>query len=209
MSDTSDILSVESTLDDKEKVAVDPLTYFSKKEICYYKMIDRFFKKRSQVEIQNMIDIISESSDISLRILDWFVTRYSKKRIDITLGEKEAYDVHISYRAQLKSYKKKYFDPFRRWKKFWYNYDKTDGTKLFHTTLGQLNFFKWALSNNIIKYVTDNIVNLTKSMNNSNKEEKTKKIVTSDSSKTKKGSIKVSATKTVNEEDVKIVLTFD
>lgn len=209
MSDTSDISSVESTLDNKEKVAVDPLTYFSKKEICYYKMIDRFFKKRSQVEIQNMIDIISESSDISLRILDWFVTRYSKKRIDITLGEKEAYDVHISYRAQLKSYKKKYFDPFRRWKKFWYNYDKTDETKLFHTTLGQLNFFKWALSNNIIKYVTDNIVNLTKSMNNSNKEEKTKKNVTPDSSKTKKGSIKVSATKTVNEEDVKIVLTFD
>ena len=69
-----------------------------------------------------MIDIINGKSEISLRILDWFVTRYSNKyKITIDMGDEEdIFNVHISYKAQLKSYKKKYFDPFRRKKKFFF-----------------------------------------------------------------------------------------
>ena len=55
------------------------------------------------------------------------------------------FNVHISYKAQLQSYKKKYFDPFRRRKKFYYKYNKEEN-KYFYTTIGQLNFFRWIFS---------------------------------------------------------------
>ena len=155
---------------------------FTKKETCYYKMIDKFFVDCTDNQIKQMLDIINKESEISLRILDWFVTRYSKKRVDIDLGIDDMFDVHISYKAQLKSYKKTYFDPFRRRKKFYYNYDKTNNKKTVYTTLGQLNFFRWAISNNIIEYVEQNLSSLTKAMNASNKEDKKKKQHKSDSS---------------------------
>jgi hypothetical protein len=148
---------------------------FTKKESFYYKMIDKFFRHCNQVDINKMLQIINGESEISLRILDWFVTRYSKKKIDFeNLGD-DAFDIHISYKAQLKSYKKRYFDPFRRRKKFYYNYNKEEKDKTIYTTIGQLNFFRWAISNNIVDYVEANLVNVTKAMNTSNKEDKKKK----------------------------------
>ena len=50
---------------------------FTTKEKYYYKMVNNFFKNY-QIEI--MIDIINSKSKISLRILDWFVTSYAKKK---------------------------------------------------------------------------------------------------------------------------------
>ena len=97
---------------------------FKKKEIYSYNRIDNFYRHCDQKYILKMIDIINGSSPISLRILDWFVTRFSnKKKILINVGE-EIIDVHISYKAQLKSYKKKYFDPFKRHAKFTYHFKK-------------------------------------------------------------------------------------
>lgn len=53
---------------------------FTKKETCYYKMIDKFFKDCTDDQITKMLEIINKESEISLRILDWFVTRYAKKK---------------------------------------------------------------------------------------------------------------------------------
>jgi hypothetical protein len=164
-------MSINEILHEKSKSNI-----FTKKEICYYIMIDKFFNECTDNQIKKMLDIINKESEISLRILDWFVTRYSKKRIDLDIGScDDIFDVHISYKAQLKSYKKTYFDPFRRRKKFFYNYDKKNQKKNVYTTLGQLNFFRWAISNNIIEYVEKNLSQLTKAMNSSNKEDKKKK----------------------------------
>ena len=103
-----------------------------------------------------MIDIVEGQSDISLRLLDWFVTRHASKqkirfdKYDVSNNSDKfdkrvdrCFNVHISYKAQLKSYKKKYFDPFRRRKKFKYYFDKEKTVHLC-TTIGQLNFFRWA-----------------------------------------------------------------
>jgi hypothetical protein len=167
-------MNAESNLNDrKQKNNITNL--FTKKESCYYKMIDKFFKDCTDEQITKMLGIINKESEISLRILDWFVTRYSKKRIDFDLGVEEVFDVYISYKAQLKSYKKTYFDPFRRRKKFYYCYDKHNNKKQIYTTIGQLNFFRWAITNNIIDYVEKNLISLTKAMNSANKEDKKKK----------------------------------
>jgi hypothetical protein len=196
----------------------DPVQFFGNIELCYYKMIDRFFKSCHPDKITKMLDIVNGKSEISLRVLDWFVTRYSKKKIDFDENYSgETFDVHISYKSQLKSYRKTYFDPFRRRKKFPYSYDKNDDTKIFNTTLGQLNFFYWVTSNNILPFVEKNIKTILKAMNSSNKEDKKKK----DAKKKKKNSLKnkavvikdkdinIKATKTINEDEVQIILSFD
>lgn len=117
-----------------------------------------FFKNIRNVNI--MIPILTESSPISLRILDWFITNYSRDHIKTLVRDPlfKDFNVYSSYKGQLKAFNKKLFDPFCRLhinskvKKFEFVYD--EGGKYVVTTIGQLNFFKWAIENHIIDYVT-------------------------------------------------------
>ncbi|ATZ80412.1 hypothetical protein BMW23_0357 [Bodo saltans virus] len=238
-SDNSEINSDNnsSSLTDEEKkekiVIVNPVHFFTTKELCHYKNIDKFFREcyEKHPEILTaMINIIEGQSCISLRILDWVVTKYSKKRISLGISKSsEVFDIRISYKAQLKAYKKRYFDPFRRKKKFFYPCTEegykmeTGDSKHIWTTLGQLNFFKWAFNNEIIKYVDNNLNNIIIEMNNYNKDEKKKKIMLKESEIEKKtssssgksaktehdGKLKINAVKTSSKDEIKLTLTFD
>ena len=170
--------SVDYSNDDIDEICEEfnPQTFFkSQKQLCYYKMIDRYFKKCEKDLIKKMVDIINAESIISLRVLEWVVTKSNKKAINIKINNNEYFSINIMYKAQLKSYKKKNFDPFRRDRKFYYKYDLKDENKKVLTTLGQLNFFKWAISNGIIDYVEKNYEDINRLMINYNKEEKIKK----------------------------------
>jgi hypothetical protein len=198
-------------------------TKFSSKETLYYKMIDKFFKQLGKENIQKMLDIIDGHSKVSLRLLDWFVTRYANKnKIAYDLAPGERFNVHISYKAQLKSYKKRYFDPFRRRKKFIYK----QGDQSLETTIGQLNFFRWAFSNNIIKYVEDHYNSVLKAMIKSNKDDKIRKIEEDSETSSKVEEVekvvkvkdnikiqaekkKVAATTVPSSNQIKITLSFD
>lgn len=182
ISDSSDSINKK----DPDFKIENPQIFFNQKELCHYKNIDKFFKECNEKNPENiakMIQIIEGKSDISLRILDWFVTKYSKKKVNCngTIKNIDAFDVKISYKAQLKAYKKRYFDPFRRRKKFYYPCSD-DGfitinneNKHIYTTLGQLNFFRWAFINRIISYVEENLSFIISEMNIYNKDEKKKK----------------------------------
>lgn len=139
---------------------------FKKKEKMLYEVINIFFKNCSSEEINTIINIIEGNYKISLRFLDWFVTRYcylykTSINIDNTYNKEKNFNINISYKAQLKSFKKKCFDPFKRINKFYYSFgdqylNLNSNNNLILTTLGQLNFFKWALSFDIIKYLENN-----------------------------------------------------
>ena len=110
-------------------------------------------------------DIINGSMGVSLRSIDWFITNYSKKKNIYyqvykdskgypTMDEKgntfvSNINVHQSYKAQLKSYSKKTFDPFCRRDRILFVVEDME----LETTIGQLNFFRWALSNCILEYI--------------------------------------------------------
>lgn len=226
--DESESTYSENDISDDDPADINPKDFFTVKELCYYKKIDKFFTGCTKENIIKMIDIINGKSSISLRVLDWFVTKYSKKRIDCGVSkDTEVFDVRISYKSQLKSYKKRYFDPFRRKKDTRFRYYFNGGQTII-TTLGQLNFFKWAFTNNIVVYVEKNLKQISKEMNLANKEDKKKKTKKSKSSKkdkekelkktkTKKktlsedstGNIRINATKIVDDDEVQIVLKFD
>ena len=127
--------------------------------------------------ISKIITIINSESKISLRVVDWFVTNYSKKHnIHTVSTENIPINIYIDYRSQLKSFSKHQFDPFRRWERISFVYkDKNDKESVMETTVGQLNFFRWAIKTNLIKYINDNYENIEKDMLFSQRENQQKR----------------------------------
>jgi|688.fasta_scaffold189927_2 hypothetical protein len=220
--DSDDILTNSSYVTENEEIKRADISKYdfdmnlffkSKKELMFYKMINNFFKQCKKEDIEKMVTIITKSEPISLRLLDWFITKYSKKTIGIEIGgEKQTFDVHISYKAQLRSFKKRQFDPFKRAepRKFNYYYDKNDKEKKVTTTLAQLNFFKWSITNGILIYVEKNLAQINKEMSNSNEDKKKKD--RKDKRKLKdKNVVKLSTTKTVDvrNDQVELIISFD
>ena len=130
----------------------------------------RFFDIPENLE--QLLNIIQGKSNISLRLLDWFITNYAKTNnivYTIEIGEvKKQFNVYLNYKTQLKAYSKKQFDPFQRRERIKFQIkQKNDERKDIITTIGQLNFFRWAIQNNIIEYAQENASLIEKDMNNS------------------------------------------
>lgn len=117
------------------------------------------FYKDNTSKLLSILPIIYKSSHISLRLIDWFVTNYSK-RYNVVLSKQndihnnsEYFNVYSSYRSQLKAFKKIQFDPFRRRERIDFYYKEGE---FIETTIGQLNFFRWFVENKLLDYVEDN-----------------------------------------------------
>ena len=142
--------------------------HISSQENTLIKSLDKFYKNKDYMNV--MLPIVNGYSKISLRALDWFVTNYSKhKKVNYMLkNNNKLFNVHYNYKAQLKAFNKKFFDPFCRGNRIPFFYDKDN---CIITTIGQLNFFKWAISNDVIIYVTENLKDIEIDMNKTNKRE--------------------------------------
>ena len=165
-----------------------------------------FYKDEKQ--LTRMLNIITGESSISLRIVDWFVTNFAKKYYTLFDDENnKRFKVYFDYKLKLKAYSKRRFDPFCRWDRISLPYK--DGTCI-ETTIGQLNFFKWALENHVIDYIETNYSSIEKDMNHRNSTSKRKESISSENSKTRKKreELSISATKSIKKEDVEIVLQF-
>ena len=161
--------------------------------------------------MNRMLKIITGDSKVSLRIVDWFATNYAKKYYTVYSledgDETKRFKVYFDYKLKLKAYSKKRFDPFCRWDRISVPYK--NGTCI-ETTIGQLNFFKWALENNVIKYIEENYDVIEKDMNNRNSTSKRKESITENSkTRKKREELSISATKSIKKEDVEIVVHFN
>jgi hypothetical protein len=215
------------------------LNYTSQNDLLLNNLLV-FYK--NNVNMERMLKIITGESKISLRIVDWFSTNYAKKHFtiynivsecnDSSTFSSKRFKVYIDYKLKLKAYSKKRFDPFCRWDRISIPYNDAKGTFI-ETTIGQLNFFKWALENKIIDYIEENYEEIEKDMNNYNSTSKRKKSssdslsgssgsvtgslssVSSNSSvgsntktRKKREELSVSATKSIKREEVEIVVKF-
>ena len=162
-----------------------------------------FYKDNNNID--KMLKIINGESKISLRIVDWFTTNYAKKNYTVYDIEEKRFKVYNDYKLKLKAYSKKRFDPFCRWDRI--NIPYKNG-KYIQTTIGQLNFFKWALENNIINYIENNYDKIEQDMNNRNSNSKKNKSNKEDKRK-KREELSVSASKSIKKEDIEIIVSFD
>lgn len=117
--------------------------------------------------LDTMLKIINGHSNISLRIIDWFATNYAKKFYTVYTikNTPRRFKVYVDYKLKLKAYSKKRFDPFCRWDRITIPYK--DGTFI-QTTIGQLNFFKWAIENDVVHYIEENYQMIENDMNSRN-----------------------------------------
>ena len=196
--------------------------------------LNKFYENTENLE--KIKKIINGESNISLRIMDWFVTNYSKKNnicyITYTKTKtlkkfhkcndesreetpfkpkqkKVQFNVYVRYKAQLKSYSKKNFDPFCRKDRItdW----GPDGD--ITTTMGQLNFFKWAIQNDVLDYIQENLADIEKDMNSNTRKKKTK-IKNKDmnekkTEKVKRTQLSYNATKVISKMNNETIVEFD
>lgn len=182
--------------------------------------------------LKTLIPILNGTSIISLRLVDWFVTNYCKKYNTVfnifdfkkkkcepdNNFEYNNFDnfilVHNNYKGQLKSHNKKHFDPFCRRNRIKLYYDNNN---YFITTIGQLNFFKWAIENHILDYINNNINEIETDMNNRNTKinvtnidkKKTKKKKKNSLKKKKRKELSNCASKTLVNYKYPTVISFD
>jgi hypothetical protein len=132
-------------------------------------LLDRlttYFTENDYATLEQILPIINGVDDVSLRLVDWFVTNYAKKALtSYTNTSGRRFVVHVEYKLRLRSYRKRQFDPFCRWERIEIPY--RDGTVV-TTTIGQLNFFKWALDNKVIQFIRDNRKAVEADMNTRN-----------------------------------------
>jgi hypothetical protein len=165
----------------------------------------KFYNKKN---LESILSIINGESKISLRIIDWFVTNYSKKNFTIyQLNNNNRFKVYTDYKLKLKAYSKKRFDPFCRWERIIIPYKNNESIQ---TTIGQLNFFKWAIENEVIDYIKLNYTKIEKDMNQQKKKKKKKEFIVKKDNKTRKKreELSISATKNIYKENIEIILKF-
>jgi len=214
--------------------------YNTQNDLLLHKVL-RFYNENSGENMEKMLSVINGTTNISLRIMDWFVTNYSKKHYTVYELEDSGtpakrFKVYVDYKLKLRAYSKKRFDPFCRWERI--NVPHKNGTTYIQTTIGQLNFFKWAIENQVLRYIHENYSVIESDMNIRNntsrkmaKSHQTSSATvdgceikateltcdTADDSSTdaktkhrkKREELSTSATKGIKKEFVDIVITFD
>jgi hypothetical protein len=152
-----------------------------------------FYYYNNSTNMQHLVEVLNEKSCISLRLIDWFVTKYSKINNIEYIWNNYNFNVFNSYKNQLKAYSKKQMDPFCRHKRV--SLESNQSTIV--TTCGQMNFFKWAIENGIFKYVMDNFNIIDIAMKTENKMSSKKNLPIFELKKKKKFTRKVFSTSTV------------
>lgn len=156
--------------------------------------LEKFYTNPQNLE--RVKSILNGTSTLSLRLIDWFVTNYAKKYNVAYISKTQKHViVYLSYKSHLKAYSKKMFDPFCRWKRIKF--------QDIETTVGQLNFFEWAITDDILEYLEKHRDEVHRDMETRLHEAK------EDSPRKKRHELSHSATKSLTRHDVSIKVSFN
>lgn len=175
-------VSKKTNLDAKQLLILHPITKFyskkrnlfilfnilNRKSIISLRLIE-YFVVNYVLKEKLYYNIKKYENDDNYLINNLYSLKLKKdvKVNDNDITYENIFIVHDNYKSQLKQYSKKNFDPFCRSKHIRLFYDLDKGTNYsFETTVAQLNFFKWAISNYILDYIIDNLEKIENSMSN-------------------------------------------
>lgn len=189
------------------------VSHTTQNELILSNLKDFYLSNQSYLE--KMLNIITGETKMSLRIVDWFTTNYSKKYFTVYILNGERFKVYTDYKLKLKAYSKKRFDPFCRWDRIQIPF--TPDTFI-ETTIGQLNFFKWAIENKVLEYIELNYEAIESDMNSRNSANKRLDdlVLPKDSdvskpvkNRKKRAELSISASKSIKKESIEIVVCFN
>ena len=121
--------------------------------------------------LEKLLPILQSTSEISLRLVDYFVTNYAKKTNASFMQAGRHFLVYFNYKRELNAYSKRLFDPFCRRERIMF---QARGVEPFVTTVGQLNFFRWFIEKEILEYIAANREAIEKDMNSTLKQHYTR-----------------------------------
>ena len=152
---------------------------------------------QNEAHFTRVRDILTGQSRMSLRLIDWLVTNYAKKHnVSFLTKEGKHVIVYLAYKSHLKAYSKKMFDPFCRWKRIQF--------RGLNTTVGQLNFFEWAIQDDVLSYLDTNYEDVQRDM-----DECSTTIQPKDGERRKRHELSRSATKSVCHHTVPVAVSFN
>ena len=130
-----------------------------------------YFQTSPQKSI--LVNVLFHRGKVSLRLLDYLCTNYSKHNnccYEIKKGESQgsrSFHIYQSYKTQLKTFSKKFFDPFCRRERIeiMIHDDVYQKDLQVLTTVGQLNFFRWCIHNKVYDYALLHHEEIEKEMN--------------------------------------------
>ena len=182
--------------------------------------LQEFYTKPGHLEA--LVPIVQGTSPMSLRLVDYFVTNYAKKNNSAYLWGGRQFLVYYHYKRELKANSKRLFDPFCRRERILF---EVRGEEPFVTTVGQLNFFSWAIERGILQYMDANRATIELDMNKTLKEHYSRETTptnsttptssttlsceSTESSRKRRSELTSSAMKKVNCHDCPTVVMFD
>ena len=115
-----------------------------------------------------LLPVLMQTSPVSLRVLDWSTTNWSRKRTVMLTTRRNGFEENINmfldYKANLKAFSKRSFDPFCRRERIMLTFDADPENRTFVSTVAQLNFMKWAVEAGVLDYCRDNLAELEQDM---------------------------------------------
>lgn len=112
----------------------------------------RWYNEDSR-RVEDFLLIVKRKNGMSLRVIDWLVTNFSKTNSVILETDGVPRDLNRDYQKNLSAYNKRNMDPFARRNKISIT---IYGKESRNSTVGQLNFFRWFLKNNIVEFLKQN-----------------------------------------------------
>jgi hypothetical protein len=166
----------------------------SKEHLVLHRLSNFYSNEAALIRVRN---IISGESKLSLRLIDWLVTNYAKKHnVSYMTDTGRHVIIYLAYKAHLKAYSKKMFDPFCRWKRIQF--------LGMNTTVGQLNFFEWAIQDEVLDYLEAHYEEIQTDM-----DECSTTITPKEGERRKRHELSRSATKAVCMHNVTVKVTFN
>ncbi len=158
--------------------------------------------------LEAVLPVLTGQSPVSLRLIDWFVTNYSKKfNVSYPL-EGRQFMVHFHYKRELKAYSKRLFDPFCRRERI--SFQVRGQPPIEETTVGQLNFFRWAIEKGVVNYILEHATAIEADMNTSFREHYSKEPeAKTPTGRRKRKEMSQSAMKSVAHHTLPVVVSFE
>lgn len=188
-------------------------TKLQSKEDVLLNSLLKFYKFNPQ-HLFTLSSISKQKTIISLREMDYTVTNYSyNNKIMYELKSGENFNVSLDYKNQLRGYSKKCLDPFCRRQRIFLDFKEmipiileNDDIALYKqredgivTTIGQLNFFRWAISNEVVEFCFKNKKLIDKEMEITEKEKK----------RDKQEYNEIKKHDNIQDDDIKVLIKFE
>lgn len=189
----NDLLPVNDEVDAIiEPITPTPQHQRSRQDESLYNRLLRFYCQSDDGRENKMLDLmIHYKQKISLRLLDWCVTNYAKQfRVEYALKSRNGrpgrtINMYNEYQLNRDSFSKRCFDPFCRTNRIQFPYKNG---QVIETSLGQLNFFKWAIETEVLDFINKNhdVINRDMNARNSNSKRARPRSQPSTNAKTRK-----------------------